>query len=64
MNQNFTLVFTPNELDVIFSALQEMPYKKAAPIIETINQQIRAAYEEQQRKAQEEAKTTEKEEKK
>lgn len=63
MNQNFTLVFTPNELDVIFNSLQEMPYKKAAPVIETINQQIRAVYEEQQRKAQEEEAKT-KEEKK
>ena len=60
---NFQLVFTPNELDVIFNALQEMPYKKAAPVIETMNQQIRAAYDEQQRKAQQEDAKTEEEKK-
>lgn len=53
----FTFVFTDQELNVIFSALQEKPYKEAAPVIDSIRMQIQAAQEEKSR--QEEAKTEE-----
>ena len=45
----FTLVFTDQELNVIFGALQERPYKEAAPVIDSIRMQIQAAQEEKAR---------------
>ena len=45
----FTFVFTEQELNVIFGALQERPYKKAAPVIDSIRMQIQAAQEEKAR---------------
>lgn len=45
----FTLVFTDQELNAIFGALQEMPYKEAAPVIDSIRMQIQAAQEEKSR---------------
>lgn len=51
----FTLVFTSDELNVIFNALQDKPYKEAAPVIDSIRMQIQAAQEEQMKKATEAA---------
>ncbi len=45
----FTFVFTDQELNVIFGALQERPYKEAAPVIDSIRMQIQAAQEEKAR---------------
>lgn len=45
----FTLVFTDQELNVIFEALQERPYREAAPVIDSIRMQIQAAQEEKAR---------------
>lgn len=45
----YTLVFTDQELNVIFGALQERPYKEAAPVIDSIRMQIQAAQEEKAR---------------
>lgn len=45
----FTFVFTDQELNVIFGALQEKPYKEAAPVIDSIRMQIQAAQEEKAR---------------
>lgn len=45
----FTLVFTDQELNVIFGALQERPYREAAPVIDSIRMQIQAAQEEKER---------------
>lgn len=45
----FTFVFTDQELNVIFGALQEKPYKEAAPVIDSIRMQIQAAQEEKSR---------------
>ena len=39
-----TLEFTIEELKVIDTALQEMPYKMVAPVISSINKQILAAH--------------------
>lgn len=46
----FTLVFTDQELNVIFGALQERPYREAAPVIDSIRMQIQAAQEEKERR--------------
>lgn len=46
----FTFVFTEQELNVIFGALQEKPYKEAAPVIDSIRMQINAAQEERARR--------------
>ena len=45
----FTFVFTDQELNVIFGALQEKPYTEAAPVIDSIRMQIQAAQEEKAR---------------
>lgn len=44
-----TLVFTNEELQIIFEALSELPYKKSASIIGTIQNQLQAAFAEKQR---------------
>lgn len=36
----YPITFTPEQLDVIAQALSEMPYKVAAPILETIQTQF------------------------
>lgn len=51
-NQTNTLVFTNEELNTIFEALSELPYKRSAPIIGTMQQQLQAAFEEKKRKAE------------
>lgn len=38
--QSFTLTFTAEQLRVIDQALQEIPFKFAAPIVNEINKQI------------------------
>lgn len=45
----FTLVFTDQELNIIFGALQERSYREAAPVIDSIRMQIQAAQEEKAR---------------
>jgi hypothetical protein len=55
-NQTNTLVFTNEELSVIFEALSNLPYKSAAPIIGTMQQQLQASFEEKKKKFEEEAK--------
>lgn len=45
----YNLIFTYDELSTIFGALQELPYKKAAPVISTIQQQIAASEAEKQK---------------
>lgn len=47
--ETFNLVFNSSELGVIYKALGEMKYVDASPIIQTINNQIQAAYEEKQK---------------
>lgn len=41
----FTLTFNQEQLRIIDQALQNLPYHMAAPIINLINAQIRAAQE-------------------
>lgn len=53
-NQTNTLVFTNEELNIIFDALAELPYKRSAPIIGTMQQQLQAAFEEKKKKFEEE----------
>lgn len=48
----FTLVFTDQELNIIFGALQERPYREVAPIIDSIRMQIQAAQEEKARQTE------------
>jgi hypothetical protein len=48
------LVFTNEELSVIFEALSNLPYKSAAPIIGTMQQQLQASFEEKKKKFEEE----------
>jgi hypothetical protein len=50
-DKNFahTLVLTNEELTVIFNALAEQPYKDAAPIIGTMQQQLQAEMEEKKK---------------
>ena len=55
-NESHTLVFTNEELNVVFEALSELPYKKSAPIIGTMQQQLQAAFEEKKKKLEEESK--------
>ena len=55
-NESHTLVLTNEELSVIFNALSEQPYKNAAPIFDTMQNQLKAEFEEKKRKAEEEAK--------
>lgn len=52
--ETFALKFTSEELNVIFTALQDLPFKKVAPVIDTINAQLQAAYAEKQRQAEQE----------
>lgn len=51
---NYTLVFTNQELNTIFGALQELPFKNAAPVIESIRMQIQAAEQEKQKQEEKE----------
>ena len=46
---NYSFVFTGEELNIIFEALQERPYREAAPVIDSIRMQIQAAQEEKAR---------------
>ena len=38
---NFTLTFTEQQLMVLNQALQDLPFKLAAPLFESINKQIK-----------------------
>lgn len=49
----FTLVFTSEELNVIFNALQDKPFREVAGIIDNIRMQISAAQAEQEAKEEE-----------
>lgn len=55
-NQTNTLVFTNEELNTIFEALSELPYKRSAPIIGTMQQQLQAAFEEKKKQLDKEKK--------
>lgn len=55
-NQTNTLVFTNEELNIIFEALSELPYKRSAPIIGTMQQQLQAAFEEKKKQLDKEKK--------
>ena len=46
----FTLVFTNDELNVVFNALQDRPFREVAPIIDNIRMQIQAAQNELNKK--------------
>jgi hypothetical protein len=46
----FTLVFTNDELNVVFNALQDRPFREVAPIIDNIRMQIQAAQDELNKK--------------
>ena len=52
--ETYTLVFTGEELNTIFEALQEVVYKKAVPVINTIQMQIQAAQENKEENKKEE----------
>ena len=53
--ETYTLVFTGQELNTVFKALQELTYKEAAPVVDNIRMQLQAAQEEQMKKAAEAA---------
>lgn len=53
---SFTFVLTDQELNVVFDALREKPYKEAAPVIDSIVMQVNAANAEKERQMQEETK--------
>lgn len=55
-NETHTLVLTNEELTVIFNALAEQSYKTAAPIIYTMQNQLKAEFEEKKKKLAEESK--------
>lgn len=55
-NETHTLVLTNEELTVIFNALAEQSYKTAAPIIDTMQNQLKAEFEEKKKKLAEESK--------
>ena len=55
----FTLVFTSEELNTIFNALQDRPFREVAGIIDNIRMQIQAAQAEQAEKERQEAKEEE-----
>lgn len=55
----FTLVFTSEELNVIFNALQDKPFREVAGIIDNIRMQIQAAQAEQTEKERQEVKEEE-----
>lgn len=38
---NFTLTFTEQQMLILNQALQDLPFKLAAPLFETINKQIK-----------------------
>ena len=46
----FTLVFKNDELNVVFNALQDRPFREVAPIIDNIRMQIQAAQDELNKK--------------
>lgn len=48
--ETYRLVFNGEELNVIFNALAEKPYREVAGLFNTINMQIQAAREESARK--------------
>ena len=48
-NETHTLVLTNEELTTIFNSLTERPYKEAAPIIVTMQQQLQAEMEEKKK---------------
>ena len=50
----FTLVFTSEELNTIFNALQDRPFREVAGIIDNIRMQIQAAQDEQAEKERQE----------
>ena len=52
MEKTFNFVFTETELNLIFSALTEKPYKDVANIIDNIKNQYNFALQEEQRKAE------------
>lgn len=54
------LAFTNEELSVVFEALSNLSYKTAAPIIDTMQNQLKAEFEEKKKKLEEEAKTEKK----
>lgn len=49
-NETHTLVLTNEELTAIFNALAEQSYKTAAPIIDTMQNQLKAEFEEKKKK--------------
>ena len=49
----FTLVFTSEEINVIFNALQDRPFREVAPVIDNIRIQINAAQAEESKKEEE-----------
>lgn len=49
----FTLVFTSEELNTIFNALQDRPFREVAGIIDNIRMQISAAQAEESKKEEE-----------
>ena len=55
----FTLVFTSDELNVIFNALQDKPFREVASIIDNIRMQIQTAQAEQEEKERQAAKEEE-----
>ena len=59
-NEAHNLVLTNEELTAIFNALAEQPYKTAAPIIDTMQNQLKAEFEEKKKKLEEEAKAEKK----
>ena len=46
----YTFVFTDQELNVIFQALQDRPFREVAPVIDNIRMQIQAAQDELNKK--------------
>ena len=53
----YTFVFTDQELNVIFQALQDRPFREVAGIIDNIRMQIQAAQDEQAEKERREEQT-------
>ena len=49
----YTFVFTDQELNVIFQALQDRPFREVAPVIDNIRIQINAAQAEESKKEEE-----------
>lgn len=40
--KQFNLTVTPEELQIIGSALEELPFKKSAPLMNKLNQQVQS----------------------